>query len=62
MPGGEATLEDFDADRFGRGPVARRIAKTISAQRDLASVVVGIFGAWGYGKTSISVSSGKPSL
>lgn len=39
-------------DRFGRGPWAARVATTIAAQRDPASVVIGIYAPWGAGKTS----------
>jgi predicted KAP-like P-loop ATPase len=56
-PGGEFTtdapIEDFDADQLGRGPFARGIARTIAAQQTPASLVVGIYGAWGDGKTSV---------
>jgi predicted KAP-like P-loop ATPase len=49
----DAPIEDFANDRFARGPFARRIARTIIAQRDPGSLVVGVYGPWGDGKTSV---------
>lgn len=49
----DAPIADPDDDRFGRGPWARRIAETIAAQQDPASLVVGVYGPWGDGKTSV---------
>ncbi len=49
----DAPIEDAQHDRFGRRIWACRIADTISAQRDPASLVVGIYGPWGDGKTSV---------
>jgi hypothetical protein len=40
-------------DRFGRWPFAQRVAQVIAGRRDPASIVVGIFGAWGEGKTTV---------
>ena len=42
-----------EEDRFGRAPFARRIAETISHIQDPSSIVIGIYGAWGEGKTSV---------
>jgi len=39
-------------DRFGRAPFATRIAETLANRRDTASLVVGLYGPWGDGKTS----------
>ena len=41
-----------DADRFNRWPFAKRIAETIVARKDTGSLVIGIYGVWGDGKTS----------
>lgn len=41
-----------DQDRFNRWPFAKRIADTIANGRDPSSLVVGLYGAWGDGKTS----------
>ncbi len=40
-------------DRFGRQPFAARIAATILKRRDPASLVIGLYGAWGTGKSSV---------
>jgi len=40
-------------DRFNRAPFASRIADTIARRPDPSSLVVGIFGPWGDGKTSV---------
>ncbi len=40
-------------DRFGRAPFAARIAETIAKRADPSSIVIGLFGPWGDGKTSV---------
>ncbi|MGV0954761.1 MAG: KAP family P-loop NTPase fold protein [Fluviibacter sp.] len=40
-------------DRFNRAPFASRIANTIARRPDPSSLVVGVFGPWGDGKTSV---------
>lgn len=40
-------------DRFGRSEFAKRIASVIADRRDASSIVVGIYGPWGEGKTSV---------
>ncbi len=40
-------------DRFGRAPFAKRIAETIANRPDVSSLVLGLYGAWGDGKTSV---------
>jgi hypothetical protein len=45
--------DDLKEDRFNRSPFAQRIADTISDRRDASSLVIGIYGAWGDGKTSV---------
>lgn len=42
-----------DQDRFNRAPFASRIADTIARRPDPSSLVVGVFGPWGDGKTSV---------
>ncbi|MBN9620986.1 MAG: hypothetical protein J0H43_14850 [Actinobacteria bacterium] len=49
----DAPIDEFADDRFARGPFAERIARTIMAQREPGSLVVGVYGAWGDGKTSV---------
>ena len=41
-----------DEDRFNRWPFAQRVAETIALREDPSSLVVGIYGVWGDGKTS----------
>lgn len=40
-------------DRFSRKQFAYRVAHTIANRSDPSSIVVGIYGAWGEGKTSV---------
>lgn len=39
-------------DRFGRWPFASRLAETLAMRTDPSSVVIGLYGPWGDGKTS----------
>ncbi len=41
-----------EEDRFNRWPFAERIAQTLAARTDTSSLVVGLYGVWGDGKTS----------
>jgi predicted KAP-like P-loop ATPase len=49
----DAPLTDPSEDRFKRWPFAQRVAGVLSSRTDTASIVVGIYGAWGEGKTSV---------
>lgn len=49
----DAPVKDPKADRFKRWPFSRRVAQTIAARRDPSSFVVGIYGEWGSGKTTV---------
>ena len=49
----DAPIKSQSEDRFRRYPFAKRIAETIVARPDPGSLVVGIYGAWGEGKTSV---------
>lgn len=49
----DAPICDAEQDRFGRSGWALRVAETISAQQDPASLVVGVYAPWGDGKTSV---------
>ncbi|HEY0736826.1 MAG TPA: P-loop NTPase fold protein [Herpetosiphonaceae bacterium] len=40
-------------DRFNRWPFAQRVAQTIARRQDPSSLVVGIYGSWGEGKTTV---------
>jgi Cdc6-like AAA superfamily ATPase len=58
LPGGagynpDAPLDDPDHDRFRRWPFAQRIAHTIAELDDPSSLVIGIYGSWGEGKTTV---------
>ncbi len=46
-------ISSKEDDRFGRAPFAARIADTIAKRRDPSSIVIGLFGPWGDGKTSV---------
>jgi hypothetical protein len=45
-------VESKDEDRFNRWPFSKRIADTLAGRTDPSSVVIGLYGAWGEGKTS----------
>ncbi|WP_127533318.1 KAP family P-loop NTPase fold protein [Paenibacillus kobensis] len=49
----DAPIQDPKLDRFQRWPFAQRVARTIASRRDPGSIVIGIYGAWGDGKTSV---------
>lgn len=42
-----------EEDHFNRWPFAKRIAETVAQRRDPGSLVLGIHGVWGDGKTSV---------
>ncbi|MCZ2115713.1 MAG: AAA family ATPase [Burkholderiales bacterium] len=46
-------ISSLSQDRFNRAPFASRIADTIARRSDSSSLVVGVFGPWGDGKTSV---------
>ena len=49
----DAPIESSGEDRFNRWPFAERIAQVIVKRTDPASIVLGIYGPWGDGKTSV---------
>ncbi len=49
---GDKPISHRDQDRFNRWPFAERIARTLAERQDPSSVVIGVYGAWGDGKTS----------
>jgi hypothetical protein len=49
----DAAISNPNLDRFRRWPFAQRIAQTITARKDPSSIVIGIYGAWGEGKTTV---------
>ena len=44
---------DLSLDKFNRLPFSQRIAEVISSRHDSSSIVIGIYGAWGEGKTTV---------
>jgi len=46
-------IQNPDEDRFDRWSFARRIAETIARREDPSSIVFGLYGPWGDGKTSV---------
>jgi predicted KAP-like P-loop ATPase len=49
----DAPISDPRLDVFDREPFAHRIADTIGERNDPSSLVVGIYGPWGDGKTTV---------
>ncbi len=49
----DAPIRTPDQDLFRRWPFAQRVAQTIANRIDPSSIVIGIYGAWGEGKTSV---------
>ncbi|MGA9364997.1 MAG: KAP family NTPase [Bacteroidota bacterium] len=49
----DSPVTDPKQDRFRRWPFAQGIAQTIASRRDPTCIVIGIYGAWGEGKTTV---------
>ncbi len=49
----DAAVEDPNDDKFDRKAFAKRIAETVSSKIDPSSMVIGIHGPWGDGKTTV---------
>lgn len=49
----DAPIQHPTNDAFKRWPFAQRVAQVIATRRDKSSIVIGINGAWGEGKTSV---------
>lgn len=49
----DAPVKDQKEDRFRRWSFAQRIAETVAVRPDPSSIVIGIYGDWGEGKTSV---------
>ncbi len=49
----DVPIGDLDQDRLGRRPFVERLAHFLGTRTDPASFVVGLYGPWGHGKTSI---------
>ena len=48
-----APISTPEKDRFSRWPFARRISDVIARRSDPSSIVIGLYGAWGDGKTTV---------
>ena len=46
-------INDEQYDMFQRYGFSKRIAETIATQKSPDSIIIGLFGAWGEGKTSV---------
>ena len=40
-------------DSFGRRPFAQRLAETVVSRQDPESLVIGLYGSWGEGKSTV---------
>jgi KAP-like P-loop domain-containing protein len=49
----DAPVSNPDLDEFNRREYSERIAQTIAARKEAKSLVVGIYGKWGEGKTTV---------
>jgi hypothetical protein len=49
----DAPIGEPSLDLFKRWPFAQRLAQIISSRTDPSSIVIGIYGAWGEGKTTV---------
>lgn len=49
----DSPIIDPDLDEFNRKEYSERIAQTIAARRETKSLVIGIYGKWGEGKTTV---------
>ncbi len=49
----DAPISSPDKDRFSRWPFSKRISEVIAKRTDPSSLVIGLYGAWGDGKTTV---------
>ena len=49
----DSPIHEQDQDRFSRWNFSQRIAQVISRRSDPSSIVIGLYGIWGDGKTSV---------
>lgn len=49
----DAPITEPTLDRFKRWSFAQRVAQTMASRSDPSSIVIGIYGAWGEGKTTV---------
>ncbi len=46
-------IKTKDEDQLNRYPIAQRIVKTIAVRNDPSSLVIGLYGEWGEGKSTV---------
>lgn len=49
----DVPLTNPDYDKFNRYPFAQRISEILASRKDPSSIIIGLYGAWGEGKTSV---------
>jgi len=49
----DSPVHEQEQDRFSRWSFSERVAQVISKRRDPSSIVIGLYGIWGDGKTSV---------
>lgn len=49
----DSPISNPDKDRFSRWPFAKRVSDVIAKRSDPSSIVIGLYGAWGDGKTTV---------
>lgn len=49
----DSPVNNPEEDQFSRWPFAKRVADVIAQRNDPSSIVIGLYGAWGEGKTSV---------
>lgn len=49
----DSPVNNPEEDQFSRWPFAKRVADVIAKRNDPSSIVIGLYGAWGEGKTSV---------
>lgn len=49
----DAPISSPDQDRFSRWPFSRRISEIIAKRTEPSSIVIGLYGVWGDGKTTV---------
>ena len=49
----DKALDRYEDDEFVRAPFAQSIANSICARTESTSLVIGLYGEWGFGKTTV---------
>lgn len=50
---GDGPVEQPEHDDFQRAGFAQRIAQTLSSRTEASSIVLGLYGKWGEGKSEV---------